>query len=158
MERSTSTLLTRYLPSILITLVCVVFFIMGIKIGFTGSPCIRTALLYHFSHANIFHMLANMICLFQFHPRWKTCAVAFAAASVASFIPYMSMALPTYGLSAFLFAAYARKFATWRLNPWKLIAFNLLFIFIPVFNWKIHLSAFGISYLIWYGYSWRKKR
>lgn len=105
--------------------------------------------LYHFSHANVFHLALNLWGLFAFRPRWATCAVGFVSASIASLLPFCSVSLPTCGLSGFLMAAYARKYAEYRLPMWKPILVNMVFFFLPMFNWKIHIVSFLISYAIW---------
>ena len=139
-------------PAIFITLGCLVGFWMNLTFG-SGCPWWR-CLVYHFDHANVFHLALNLWALYQFKPRWKTCAVAYAVSSVAALIPFSSVALPTCGLSGLLMAAYARKYAEFRLPIWKPIAVNMVFALFPMFNWKIHLVSFLIAYLVWF----RKQR
>lgn len=111
-------------------------------------------LFYHFDHANIFHLALNLWALYQFKPRWKTVVVAYAVSSLAALLPFSSVAMPTCGLSGMLMAAYARKYAEFRLPIWKPISANMVFALFPMFNWKIHLVSFLISYLVW----WRKRK
>lgn len=125
-----------------------VCFFLPFKVGFT-SVCSEGNFLYHFFHANIFHLIGNLIGLYYFKPRWSTSIVALLLSSVLSMIPVIAMDAPTYGLSAFLFAAYARKYAGFRLSIRRVILFNLLLALLPNVNWKIHLICFLVSYLVW---------
>lgn len=139
----------RLWPSICIALVCVVCMLLPKAMFGSGYPW-WSGFLYHFSHANIFHLLLNLWALFQFKPRWKTCAVGYVASSLAAMIPFAAMAAPTCGLSGFLMAAFARKYAEFRLPIWKPLLVNMVFVFFPMFNWKIHLLSFLIGYVLWY--------
>ena len=137
----------RMVPSMVLSMLCVLFLFLP-KFTF-GDSAWWSCLLYHFSHANIFHLVLNLWALFQFRPRWKTCLVAYMSASVAALLPFVSLSIPTCGLSGLLMAAYARKYAESKLPIWKPIAANMAFVFIPTFNWKIHLVSFLLSYLVW---------
>lgn len=138
-------------PCVVLTLLCAV----GYWFDFTfGCNPWWMCFLYHFDHANIFHLALNLWALYQFKPRWKTCAVAYVVSSAAALFPFSSVALPTCGLSGFLMAAYARKYAEFRMPLWKPILVNMVFALFPMFNWKIHLVSFLISYLVW----WRKQK
>lgn len=138
----------RLWPSILLTVLCMVGYWLNLTFG-AEQPW-WMCFFYHFDHANVFHLALNLWALYQFKPRWKTCAVAYAVSSLAALLPFSSVALPTCGLSGLLMAAYARKYAEFRLPIWKPIAANMLFAFFPMFNWKIHLVSFLISYIAWY--------
>lgn len=99
-----------------------------------------------FSHANFYHLLLNIIVLLQFRPRVKTCIVAYIASVLAGFIPWANMEIPTCGLSGFLMACYARKYHSHRWSIAGIVLINLLFAFIPLLNYKIHLFSFFIAY------------
>lgn len=138
----------RLWSSILLTVLCMVGYWLNLMFG-ADQPW-WMCFVYHFDHANVFHLALNLWALYQFKPRWKTCAVAYAVSSVAALLPFSSVALPTCGLSGLLMAAYARQYAEFRLPIWKPIAVNMVFALLPMFNWKIHLVSFLISYLVWY--------
>ena len=135
-------------PSIWLTLLCLVGYWAEFTFG-VGCPW-WMCFLYHFDHANVFHLALNLWALYQFKPRWKTCAVAYVVSSLAALLPLSSVSMPTCGLSGLLMAAYARKYAEFRMPLWKPIAVNMVFAVFPMFNWKIHLVSFLISYIVWY--------
>ncbi len=118
---------------------------------------LTAALTYHFLHANIFHLAANVYAIALFRPRLRTCAVAYVSASLAyvitaalaAHIHVLSPLIPSVGLSGFVFAAWARKYASWRWPVWRPLASGILLAFLPGFNWLIHILSFIISYLIW---------
>lgn len=138
----------RLWPSIVLTMLCVVGYWFNLMFG--ESQPWWMCFFYHFDHANIFHLVLNLWALYQFKPRWKTVIVAYAVSSLSALLPFSSVALPTCGMSGLLMAAYARKYAEFRMPLWKPIAVNMLFALFPMFNWKIHLVSFLISYIAWY--------
>lgn len=142
----------RLWPSIVLTMLCAIGYWFSLTFG--GSNPWWMCFFYHFDHANIFHLALNLWALYQFKPRWKTCAVAYIVSSVAALLPFVSVSLPTCGSSGLLMAAYARKYAEFRMPIWKPIAANMVFALFPMFNWKIHLVSFLLSYLVW----WRKRK
>lgn len=141
---------SRQTTSIIIAVTCVIFYFSHSNFDFNSQSDFQSKLLYIFSHANIFHLTLNLIALFRFKPRIKTCFVAFISSAAAAFIPFASMELPTCGLSGFLMACYARRYCSHRLNIIWIIASNLAMSIIPVLNWKIHLLSFFIAYSIWH--------
>jgi hypothetical protein len=141
--------ISRTIPSMFIALVCIEFYIFHANFAFSTNCALVNRLLFHFSHANIYHLLINLIALFQFRPRWKTCFVAYIVSTSCAFIPVVSLSVPTLGLSGFIMACYARKYASWQMNPLYLIGINVILAFLPNFNWRIHVVAFLISYAIW---------
>ena len=142
----------RLWPCVILTLLCAVGYWFDLTFG-SDAPWWR-CFVYHFDHANIFHLALNLWAMYQFKPRWKTFAVAYIVSSTAALLPLSSVALPTCGLSGLLMAAYARKYAEFRMPIWKPIAVNMVFALLPMFNWKIHLVSFLLSYLVW----WRKRK
>lgn len=138
----------RYAPSCAVTAVCAACLACGAGYGFGyGAPAVNS-LLYHFCHANVFHLLLNVSALFGFRPRWGTCAVAYVSASLASLAPFTwSAGEWTCGLSGFLFAAYARRSATWGERPYALLLCAFAAGMLPHVNWRIHVVSFLISYI-----------
>lgn len=146
-----------FIPSVAVAAACIVFHALGC--GYLlEAPCgIAAHALYSFTHANVFHLALNLLALFRFRPRWKTCAVAYVAAFAGSFLPFVCLPGATCGLSGFLMACFARYYRAWRKPVWPLLCANLVFIFVPCVNWLIHLACFTLSYLF-YACTGRKPR
>lgn len=106
-------------------------------------------LLYPLSHANIFHLLANLLCLWMIYCRLHLLP-AFAVAVVCSFLPCF-VAEPTMGFSGVLFAilgiswgrVHRFKDMLWR-NKWFLV----IPMFIPHVNGFIHLYCLVGGYFV----------
>lgn len=137
------------MPSILIASICILFQLFHIDIHCALHSSLHSKFLYLFSHANIFHLLLNLIALFRFRPRLKTCLIAYVVSVVAVFIPFAHLPLPTCGLSGFLMACYARRYYSWKLSVKWILLSNLLLAFIPVYNWRVHLICFTLAYLVY---------
>lgn len=138
-----------YIPSVIVSCVCVAFYVFRIRFLLCPHSDMATHALYSFSHANIFHLALNLVALFRFKPRWKTCAIAYAVAFVGSYLPFVCMPGATCGLSGFLMACFARYYYAWRKSVWTLLFANLIFIFIPCVNWVIHMVCFILSYFVY---------
>lgn len=139
--------ISTLIPSIVIALTCIIFHLFSINEQCSLHSALHCKLFNIFSHSNIFHLIVNLIALFQFRPRIKTCLIAYIVSVVVVFIPLAHMDMPTCGLSGFLMACYARRYYAWKLSVKWLLLSNLMLAFIPVFNWKVHLLCFIISYL-----------
>lgn len=121
-----------------------------------GMP-LYNAFLYHFQHANIFHLAGNLLVLYQLRQIWLKgkCStiinftIAYFCASIAALCPLTWKELPTCGLSAVIFALVAQANAKNKQLNMKLIAINSLLAFIPAYNWRIHLAAYLLAYTIW---------
>lgn len=105
--------------------------------------------LYHFTHANLFHLLSNFIFLAYFKPRWTTALASYFIASGASFMPFVGMSVPTCGMSGMCFAMIARHDVAWRVLNWRLLALNSVFILLPNVNWKLHFVSYFLSFILW---------
>lgn len=136
------------LPSLLLTSVSVVMLFLE-PVGFSRADLFPSCLVYHFFHANIWHLACNLIALFAFRPRWKTLGVAYLASTLAALVPGVAMSEMTCGMSAILYASFARRYASWKKNPLPLLVSNLVFIFVPCVNWMVHLVSFLIAYSVW---------
>lgn len=149
----------RVFPAIYIAAVSLACFLLPVTIGMDKDSGIFEALCYSFFHANIFHLALNLWALFYFRPRLLTCVVALAVAFISGLIPWAQMDMPTIGLSAFLFAGFARRYVSWGKAPWQLLFTQLLMMFLPFYNWRIHIVAFIIGYMFWFGYYyWKRHR
>ena len=105
--------------------------------------------LYHFTHANIFHLLGNWLVIARFKPRWVTLPVAYLSATAAAICPFSAMSAPTCGISGMVFAMLARRDALLGIKPWRIMGLNVLLAFVPTYNWRIHLLAYLFSFGFW---------
>lgn len=180
--------------AIFISFVCCAAFFMPVQtVGWGSLHHPASLFLYQFSHANIVHLGINLYALWQFAPRRSTTVVSVLVAAVAALIysalcdcfPVASAASvqcatassvcdcpavassvfpPACGLSAFLCAAFARRYVAHRLPTTRFLFWNILLIplgwclylipflhinIISLFAWHIHLIAFYLSYFIW---------
>lgn len=138
-----------FVPSIAVALLCLCFQASGARFAYTAGSGVWEHLFYGFCHANVFHLALNLMALFQFKPRVKTCVIGYVASVVASFVPFASLDVPTLGLSGFVMACYARRYYAFRLKPWRIILANVVLAFVPFYNWRIHLLSFFIAYIIY---------
>ena len=134
----------EYLPAILLLTLCLIA---------PGKPLTRgdeaAAFTFHFTHANIFHLLANFYVIARFRPKWVNLPVAYLSATTAALIPWTAMEMPTVGISGVIFALLARRDAILHIRNWRLLGINAVLAFVPNYNWKIHLASYIIALLIW---------
>lgn len=145
--------ITDLIPSFALTALALASVPLGIH-GF-GFSLFPECFYYHFFHANIWHLLGNLLALYSFRPRWKTVAVAYACSTAAVFIPFMAVGDCTCGMSALIYACLARRYAMFRISPVRLLLINFLFILVPAVNWRIHFTSFMLSYCTWT--VWRRR-
>lgn len=122
-----------------------------------GWYIVASFLLFSFSHVNIFHLLANIYALYRFNPRNDTALLAFLITLFTHAILSIVFCYepPTSGLSVFIYAAIARRYAAWQSSILLPVISNLSFIAINYFtdalyfNWPAHIIAFISSYLFY---------
>ena len=125
------------------------------KYGFTFHGPLLNHFLYPFSHANIWHLSANILCLWML--RLPTHIIAtYICAALCSFLPcpllplYGGSAEATMGFSGVLFAMVGVSWGklhrfrdmVWR-NKWYLI----IPAFLPHVNFLIHIYCMLAGYL-----------
>ena len=137
--------LKRLIPSLIIALTSVILQLAGKHFYFDTNSIPYDHFLYTFAHGNIFHLSLNLIALFQFKPRVKTCLIGYVSCVLASFVPLASLPVPTCGMSGFIMGCYLSLI----LSLWRIILSNIVRAFIPLFNWRIHLLSFLIAYIIY---------
>ena len=144
---------------LLVSLILVGSYFLLPKYGFTFSILpIENHLLYPFSHANIWHLAGNILCLWMLRCPMHIYAT-FVCAVLCSFLPCF-VAEPTMGFSGVLFAMVGISWGKihrfrdmMRKNIWVLI----IPAFLPHINFLIHLYCLILGYL--YGrYATRNKR
>lgn len=131
------------------------------KYGFTFHGPLIGHFLYPLSHANVWHLLANILCLWMLRCPLHL-VVTYAIAVLCSFLPsfclidsithsgFYSLQQPTYGFSGVLFAMVGiswGKIHRFRdmivRNKWILI----IPAFIPHINFLIHIYCLLAGYL-----------
>lgn len=110
---------------------------------------IPAAFLFHFTHASLFHLLANFYVIARFRPRWANLPTAYFSATCAALVPITATPLPTVGISGMIFAMLARRDAILRTTNWRLLGLNFLFALLHCYNWRIHLLSYLISLVLW---------
>ena len=138
----------RYIPKITISLILVTSYILLPQYGYYFGEIGIGNVLYPLSHANIWHLLANIVCLWMI-PCDLHILTSFLLAVLCSILPCFSSEA-TVGFSGVLFAivgiSWGRvgrfKDMVWR-NKWFLI----IPFFIPHINAFIHLYCMIGGYL-----------
>lgn len=128
-----------------------VAFVFGFDCPFVWDVYTTNHLLYIFSHANIFHLLANVFVLVSF--RKGVNAFAWLAAVAASFLPMAH--IPTAGMSALLFAHLGTTWAPTKgfvLMCRKILPLAVVFGLLPGINLLIHIYALFLGYVFMYLY------
>lgn len=132
--------------NVLIAMLCAACYACGIRYTVSWNEYCIDHVLYLFSHANFFHLLANVIVALSFRKGMGACA--WLAAIGVSFLPLYS---PVLGLSALLFAHIGSTWAPTRglvpmckrVLPWAVIT-GLL----PGICLLIHIYALFAGYFI----------
>lgn len=140
------------LAKIIVSLVLVVWYFIMPQYSFSGygigtDETLSGHVLYSFSHANVWHLSANILCLWML-PCELHLLFAIIAAVLCSFLPCF-IGESTCGFSGVLFAIVgmswgsARKFKDmlWR-NKWWLI----IPVFIPHVNALLHVYCLLAGY------------
>ena len=118
------------------------------KYGFTFHGDIINHLLYPFSHANIWHLAANILCLWML-PCQLHIFTTFVFAVLCSFLPCF-VTEPTMGFSGVLFAMVGiswGKVHRFRDMLWKNKLYLVVPAFLPHVNFMIHLYCLLAGYL-----------
>ena len=126
-------------------------------------PKYDSHLLYPFSHANVFHLMANILCLWMLRCKMhlpETYLIAVLCSLLPSFSLYDGIAgggftseEPTYGFSGILFAMVGISWG--KIHRFRdMIQRNKWFLVIPAFiphiNFLIHIYCLLLGYL--YGF------
>ena len=143
----------RYsLAKVIVSVVLVVCYIFMPKYGFIDvhelSECWYVHLLYPFSHANIWHLLANIVCLWMI-PCELHLLISFLLAVLCSILPCFISEM-TMGFSGVLFAIVGISWGQvhrFKNMIWKNKWFLVIPIFLPHVNAFIHLYCMIFGYL-----------
>lgn len=117
--------------------------------GFTNESGVVSHLVYSFQHANIWHLLCNLLALWLIRNKIDI-APAYCIAFAASYLP-MFVVAPTLGLSGLLFAIFG---IMWGKTGKAMSALKagmptiVITFFLPQVNGLLHLYCYaaGIAY------------
>ena len=146
----------RILVKLVITFVLVGSYFFLPKYGFTFNGPFINHVFYPLSHANIWHLSANILCLWVLNCRFYIYAT-FVCAVLCSFLPCPQLPLwggvcePTMGFSGVLFAIVGVSWG--KIGRFKaMILRNKWFLIIPAFlphvNFLIHIYCLMAGYLL----------
>lgn len=145
----------KYSPAIVLLLLCIM---CGNDDVADTDLSLKNMALYHFTHANIFHFLANALVLARICPRWTIIPVAYLSASVAAICVFFGIHCSVCGMSGIIFAIIAEKDARKSAPDFRLLAINSISGLIPGICWEIHLLSYLISFTIWSALSKTRKK
>ena len=143
------------IEKLVVSVVLVVSFCFGYKVGYSscGTAAYTTFwghLVYSFCHVNVWHLLANIVCLWMLRCRLELlCAWLIAVA--CSFLPCF-VGEPTMGFSGMLFAIVGMSWGRVRRFR-EMLKKNILFLFIPLLiphvNGLLHVYCMIGGYLFY---------
>lgn len=134
---------------IIITILLILSYFLFPEYGFTDySSDFKAHLLYPLSHANIFHLAGNVLCLWMLRCPLHIFA-CWLIAVMCSFVPCFASE-PTMGFSGVLFAMAGISWGRihrFRQMCRKCLPYILVCLFIPHVNALIHVYCLMIGYL-----------
>lgn len=157
----------------LVTFILVVSFLFEPAIGYTSADTenVRPHLEYMWSHANVWHLAGNLLCLWLIRRKLYLCSslvIAFLASFIPAFSIYGDVGV-TLGFSGVLFAIVGTKWGVYcricrqtHIAQWKnalsqfmirILPFALLGILIPHVNWCLHTYCL----LAGFAYGWFRR-
>lgn len=107
--------------------------------------------IYNFFHANIFHLIINLMVLWGIKNKLRP-HIAIPIAVVSSFLP-MYVSEPTMGLSGYIFAELGLMWGNtehWKGAIRKVLPVIIITMLIPNINGLLHLYAFFIGLVFLY--------
>lgn len=132
-----------------ITILVSLAYAFGLRIGYEPGGNLAGHILYMLSHANVFHLMANLFCLWLL--RGKLHALQSCAISIAcSYLPCLCLG-PTMGMSGFLMAEIGMRWgsASKLAGMCKAVLPALLLSgLLPNVNVMIHLYCLFVGYLV----------
>lgn len=148
----------KLLPYILSVALVVSYFLFRQEYGFTGSSSVATRFLYPFCHANLWHLAANIVCLFMIcmhKPKTTTVIAAYVMSVCAAFLPSCMLwgDSPTTGFSGVLFAIVGISWGHTRMFRemlWRNKLFLIVPFFIPNINAMLHLYCLVLGFSFGY--------
>ena len=143
--------------SLIICITAILFAVFGVPLWLTGSgvPGIVRAVAYPFFHANVFHLLANLLAVWTvFRPECRTIKRDLALGFLISTAVYFLATRPVVGLSNIMFAVIGLRTPAIT-DPWwrrpatiTFLAVTLLMLLVPQFSAVTHIAAFAAGSLL----------
>lgn len=137
---------------IALTIILAASFLFLPKYGYDSQSGVMEHILYPISHANIFHLLVNILCLWMVRCP-VSIHITYPIAVIASFFPSFCLfgGSLTMGFSGILFAMVG---ITWgRINSFKrMVGKNIWYLIIPFFIPNI--NAFIHVYCLLFGFAY----
>lgn len=134
---------------IIITILLTMAYFLLPKYGFTSYDSGLTGhLLYPISHANIFHLLGNVLCLWMLRCPLHI-GICYAIAVLCGFLPCLTSE-PTMGFSGILFAMAGISWGRtgkFGMMCRKCLPYILICLLIPHVNVMIHVYCLMAGYL-----------
>lgn len=139
----------KHLPKITVTLILIVSYLFLPQYGFNGGEAGLDNILYPLSHANIWHLMANIVCLWMI-PCELHLGTSFLIAVLCSFLPCFTEE-PTLGFSGVLFAIVGMSWGRvrrFRDMVWRNKVFLVIPFLIPHINAFIHVYCMVVGYIV----------
>ena len=140
-----------------LTAVCVVCVALP-RLGFYDGCAWWRHLVWHFFHANVFHLAGNLLCLWVMKVRVRALR-AWAVATAVSWLPcgvwdwsaLWWTDVETVGLSGMLFASFGMawgEYGDWRVMLRKVLPVVAVTGFLPGMNMWVHLWSFAGGWVL----------
>lgn len=140
----------RYTVTVLIAALFLVDY-TGILPG-SGVPFLPSCLTYHFFHANIFHLLVNILAMWTIlAPRRPHNARVFAIGYLIATAVYPLALRPVIGISNILYACIGQRTPSLRSKWWKsapvitFLVVTLLMGLLPQVAGTTHIASFALG-------------
>jgi membrane associated rhomboid family serine protease len=150
---------------IILSVVLITAFILSYghqaEYGYYKGSGIVSHIIYPFLHANIFHLLGNMLALYFMCRHTKSLFIAYIIAIISSFIAYSS--LPTIGLSGVVYACVGLLGFLPNKNISKaakglFLSYIVIGLIIPSLNGTLHLCCVVIGSILFSIKKWFYER
>jgi len=139
-------MMNHYIQKIIVSLVIVLWYVFLPKHGYPGD--LSGHFVYVFSHANIFHLLANLLC-FWLIPCRLFLLSSYLIGVLCSFLPCFCSE-ETVGMSGVLFAIVGiswGRIGKFRDMVWRNKWFLVIPLFLPHVNGLLHIYCMLVGYL-----------
>ena len=139
------------LSKLVLTFFLVFYWLFMPQYGFSGilSGGVGVHFVYPFCHANIFHLLANLVCFWMI-PCESHLLISYLCAVLCSFLPCFCSE-PTMGFSGVLFAVVGISWGRCHRFVdmiWKNKLFLIIPLFLPNVNGLLHVYCLVVGYFI----------